>query len=284
MLRTSKLIVCVLVCMTTLFGASLAFAAVANPGKTKFPDTVLPTKVNTISGFVYNSYGKGLGGVTVSFGNKSFITNSDGSYVIIGLPEQQYSVHLSKTGYLGTSSLNYVAYENGRYNRNFIMYGTARLHGTVFDYYRNNARIGDADITLNDATTTTGGNGEFELQTAPGKYTLKISKPGFKTYTQTIELSGDFSKKSEVFSIMGALTLKGFVKDNNGAPLAGAIVDPMFSMQEVVTGPDGSYTITAMGPGTYLIKVSKMDYATVEKEITIGVDSNLKQDFTLIKN
>jgi len=163
------------------------------------------------------------------------------------------------------------------------MYGTARLHGTVYSYYQTNAPVAHADITMNDASTTTGGNGEFELQTAPGKHTIKISKPGFKTYTQTIELSGDFTLKSEVFSIIGALTVKGFVKDSSGAPLAGAIVDPRFCIQEVATGPDGSYTITAMAPGTYTFKISKMNYEDLETKITIGVNSNLKQEFTLTK-
>lgn len=232
------------------------------------------------------TFGKGLGGVTVTFGDKSVVANADGSYAIAGLLAQQYSVHLAKTGYLGVACIDYVSYENGRYNRNFVMYGMARLHGTVYSYYQSSSPMGlvaDANITLNDASTTTGGNGQFELQTVPGKHTLIISKPGFKTFTQTIELPGDFSVKSEVFSITGALTVKGFVRDGNGMPLAGAIVHPLWCLQEVATGPDGGYTLTAMAPGTYTFKVSKMNCEDLEKEVVIGIDANLKQDFTLMK-
>ncbi len=78
-----------------------------------------------------------------------------------------------------------------------------------------------------------------------------------------------------------AASLTGSVEDPNGAPLPGANVVLLDSDYGTAVGPDGSYTITGIEPGTYTLRVTFVGYETVEEEITFEPGAEVTRIFTL---
>jgi hypothetical protein len=78
--------------------------------------------------------------------------------------------------------------------------------------------------------------------------------------------------------------LTGFVKNESGAPVAGARITvraPPASIWRTETAPEGALSFWLPGPGDYLVQVERDDYYEL-KERTIRVASS--QEIALIIN
>ena len=62
------------------------------------------------------------------------------------------------------------------------------------------------------------------------------------------------------FTVAPSYSIKGYVVDENGNPVAGACVCVKETGAKTVTGQDGSFTIAVSMPGRYTIMVEKVDY------------------------
>jgi iron complex outermembrane receptor protein len=78
----------------------------------------------------------------------------------------------------------------------------------------------------------------------------------------------------------GVFKITGHVHDEEGHPLAGAVVAIENSMLGTSTTADGSYSLTLRRAGDYQIFASFMGYGKVSKEVFI--DSDTKIDFNLV--
>ena len=78
-----------------------------------------------------------------------------------------------------------------------------------------------------------------------------------------------------------AATLTGSVVGPNENPLPGANVVLLESDYGTAAGPDGSYTITGIEPGTYTARVTFVGYETVERELTLNAGSTTRSRFAL---
>ena len=76
--------------------------------------------------------------------------------------------------------------------------------------------------------------------------------------------------------------LRGIIKDsNNEEPLVGANVFLKETSLGTATINDGSYQITDINPGTYVLKATYIGYETKEIKIDVLIGENLKQDLEL---
>jgi len=78
-------------------------------------------------------------------------------------------------------------------------------------------------------------------------------------------------------------TLKGVLTDQDGSPVPGASIYVKNSYMGVVTDKNGSYQIT-LSPGKQTVIVKMMGFNTIEKEIIVYGNKQIKFDTTLITN
>ena len=75
--------------------------------------------------------------------------------------------------------------------------------------------------------------------------------------------------------------LRGRIVDSDGRVLPGASVFIKNINTGTVSNENGSYTVTNLTPGTYLVRVSYVGYKPVEMKITMNNGRTVEQDFVL---
>ncbi|PSQ95000.1 MAG: hypothetical protein BRD53_04710 [Bacteroidetes bacterium SW_7_64_58] len=76
-------------------------------------------------------------------------------------------------------------------------------------------------------------------------------------------------------------TLTGSVEDTNGNPLPGANVVLEDTDFGTAAGPDGSYTIDDIEPGTYDVRVTFVGYEPIEQEVTLEPGAEVTRTFSM---
>ena len=76
-------------------------------------------------------------------------------------------------------------------------------------------------------------------------------------------------------------TLTGSVEDSEGNPLPGANVVLADTDFGTAAGPDGSYTIDDIAPGTYEVRVTFVGYETIEQEVTLEPGAEVTRTFSM---
>ena len=126
----------------------------------------------------------------------------------------------------------------------------------------------DVDVTIGGEYK---GNGKV-FQLSPGKHTISLSKTGYKTITEEIEVSNSqtlFNYRLEKVSLV-PVTITSTPKDakiflNNTDK--GQTDNQFFEM-----------------PGTYDLKLTKSGYLNIEKKITITIGGSNTFNYELVKN
>lgn len=68
--------------------------------------------------------------------------------------------------------------------------------------------------------------------------------------------------------------IEGVVRDaETGAPLAGASVTAAGLRQRATTGPDGSFHLTGIAPGTYTVAAERLGYRPALAQVSVGDQS-----------
>jgi len=75
--------------------------------------------------------------------------------------------------------------------------------------------------------------------------------------------------------------IRGFVREPNNTPVAGATVSTDFGGYTTATGSDGSYTLLNVSPGTYNLTVSKQGYESQTQSVTVSGCQETVRDFVI---
>ncbi len=166
---------------------------------------------------------------------------------------------------------------------------TYTLSGTVLD--ETGARVSDVLVELADGlmagrNTTTDSAGTFTLaHVTGGTISVRLSKPGFDTRTQTLIVARDMGV---VFSLRHTIsityTLSGTVRDEAGAAIGMATVLVMngpTAGRAANTASNGSYSLTGVAAGACSILASKFGYTSSTQAVTVA--GNATVNFTLKK-
>jgi hypothetical protein len=147
------------------------------------------------------------------------------------------------------------------------------IRGSVFDQGSGGALQGvEVTLTLSPgpsarvvATAFTGKDGAFSFKPETfGQYQLDLKKAGYAVargfILSAFFLSADYPLVDlPRFTLMNPSSVSGRLLDEADKPLAGfrvTLADPQFSpfsIHGTVTASDGTFTIAAVGPGTYLV-------------------------------
>lgn len=119
----------------------------------------------------------------------------------------------------------------------------------------------------------------------PGTYTLRVSKPGHKTYTGTITVSNanvvrDVTltpTSAQSYTISGYITSYGSNTDSITVKLLrGSTLVKSLSL----AGNSIGYSFTGIDPGTYTLEVSKAGHSTATASVTVS-NTSVTKDITL---
>jgi TonB family protein len=85
---------------------------------------------------------------------------------------------------------------------------------------------------------------------------------------------------------LSAASISGFIHDSSGKPVADVKVsfyDPdQPGRQETASGADGKFTVSSNGPGLYLLRAEKPEFATLFRAYALSADARIKREYTLV--
>jgi len=176
------------------------------------------------------------------------------------------------------------------------------LRGQVVDAL-NRGPIAGATVLLAGRRAKTDQAGNYELaDLAPGNYQAKVTSTGFSEGQQSVTIRAGASSREEfvlkrladsnrtVRAISGTPGVatptrlgqaRGRVVDaTSGAPIVGAVV-AVSGGQTVVTGRDGSYSLSALPPGSYQVSISRAGFTERRTALTIRAGEVTDASFRL---
>ncbi|MBE2249217.1 MAG: carboxypeptidase regulatory-like domain-containing protein [Myxococcus sp.] len=168
--------------------------------------------------------------------------------------------------------------------------GAGTLIGVIYQGGSSTNRVAGAVVTVAGQSLTTGADGLYQFQLAPGAYTASVTKPGYgansvaRTVTTATQTWGSM-EINPATTQTGTLAGKVFVFNPASAgdmsqPIAGATVT--VSGRTVMTSASGDYTV-ALPAGTHTATVTKAGYqqAQVTRAVTAGQTASAPVGLTL---
>lgn len=228
-------------------------------------------------------------------------TNSSGAYSIVDIYPGTYQAELYADGYenavitdikiagatvtfIPTTTLQVIG---GTLSGSVSISGKADLSGISI--------LAVNSDTKKSFFAITDSNGNFSWDSvSPGTYTVSASYPGYLTSSVTdivVSMGSNISgviipeMKESTYSIVGKVILAGVESgfENTSVLLQDAAT--LKSVANTVTGIDGTYTISGIEAGTYLLTVTRDGYITSNSTVvTVGTVSVSAVDDIILKN
>ncbi len=227
----------------------------------------------SISGSITNG-SQPLSGVTVTAGAKSGITDASGNYTITGLRSGAYDVTADLLGYGFTPAVAHMDLSTNISGISFSAYQTLfTLGGRV-----SQNGFGVRAVTLSvvspsmTASVITDANGSYSLSGLPADtYLILPTAAGYDLDppAQSVDVSSDVTNVN--FNATGIYSVSGQITGAAAGIMVGLLAgtDVVLATQ---TAPDGSYTITGVGPGAYSVLPSSTNYVfnPASRTVTVG--------------
>jgi hypothetical protein len=250
---------------------------------------LLPAK-GTVSGIVVATDGTPLGGVdiVVSDGTLTFNTTSSttagavGTWSLAGVSTPStYTLTATLRGY-GTEVLQLPMDPGAQKSGVRIVMtpgvGSVSGHVTAAGKPLGGVTItaSTGDLTRTTTTLTEGDTGfySFPQLPIPGDYTVSVDVPGYVTQTRRVTVTGNVTDVD--FALVKTTgTITGIVVSDLKGPLSAASVtiakDALTFRTVTAVQPDpGSFTVSDLPPGTYLVEFSRFDHRTASQLVDIA--------------
>ncbi|MBX0356899.1 carboxypeptidase regulatory-like domain-containing protein [Halobacillus sp. Nhm2S1] len=255
----------------------------------------------TLTGQVINeNTGTGISGSSVSVSDPftgnivgDTFTDADGNFILKNLATGSFNVTASAPSFGSVSTS--VVLESGQTTLVTLALSPnpGDVAGSVSDRLTGEA-LGGASVEIFDGTgafilsTSTNALGNFRaFGLSPGGYTAKASLEGYSTQLIGFSVvSGETSIASFALDPAPA-TLQGTVTDIAGDPIPGAeVVVRQFTstgpiIATAITETDGSYLVTSLPPGTFILIAKADGYAQETSSLILEPGSIVTEDFVL---
>jgi protocatechuate 3,4-dioxygenase beta subunit/5-hydroxyisourate hydrolase-like protein (transthyretin family) len=293
------------------FGSQRITGVSVTAGETTTRDFVL-RRAGEVKGRVTTTQGEPVSGATVMVaGIQDALTDSDGNYHMGGVPAGSHSVTV--TPHEGANLLparrDGVAVIAGQAAvADFTLDPTSMLSGTITDAL--GAGVEGAQIRVipsergdtGKLVTADSAGRYLVLNLAPGRYDVTVAPPvGRPELLPKSEYNVVIARgeaRSLDFSLGEGGTITGFVRDQEGAPLAGKVhligVGPdatgapvlggLTLMAEI--GPDGRYTLTGVPAGSFILQpelYSSQSLLSQQARVTVAAGQVVEHDFVLAR-
>lgn len=234
-----------------------------------------------VSGTV-TANGGGLGGVTINVGSRIATTAADGTYSVGGLAPGTYTVRPTRTDYSFSPQTRSVTVGPSQTRVDFTATKIAfSLSGTV--RAANGNPMSSVTVLAGDRTTSTNASGGYTFTgLSAGSYPVSALTSGYSFIpaTQTVQVGPDqsgidftgLSNQTPTHMLSGTIRLGG-----NG--LSGVRVTA--GNRSTTTAANGTYTLTGLEAGTYLVTPSLSGYTFSPASRQVTLNSNASSiDFT----
>lgn len=217
------------------------------------------------------------------------ITDANGNYVITGLTPGIYTVSAIGSNYqTGTLSINVLAGLTSTANFS-LQSQPGSITGTVLDTNSNpiaNALIEAIQGNAILSTTSTDNLGHYVLTgLAPGSYVLRASANLFQVSLQGVTVAANTQITSNFILQSQPGSISGFIQDANTlAPIAGAnvvILQGGVPVASALTQSDGSYSISGLPVGSYVIQASANNFQLNQQGILVTPNAALIVNLSL---
>jgi protocatechuate 3,4-dioxygenase beta subunit len=241
------------------------------------------TFLSSITGQVTDSAGDPVADVTISTGNETTMTASDGSYSFSGLDEGSYTLEATKTGCTFTPTSLSVTIPPDASGQDFTATcapDTSTISGEVMD--ENGDPVAGVTIADDAAnSTTTSSDGTYALGDLPaGTYTFTPTLDGytFEPASRTVSVPPDATAQ-DFIATPRTYTITGSVMDTEGNPITNVEIATTGSLT-TTTASDGSYSFSGLNAGSYTLEATKTGctFTPTSLSVTIPPDAS-GQDF-----
>lgn len=225
------------------------------------------TDVGDIHGTVLDGTdGTPLGGVTVTAGTVSTVTDSRGQYVLEDVPVGQQTVTFDRPDLApATGTVTVVENTSQELNSTLSLVQSGAIAGTVVDS-RSGSGIEGVAVFIADVrlSTTTDENGQYVLEDVPtGTHSVSYDRTGYQseTFAVTVVATGTTSQDvSLVAPAVGAI--RGLTLDAaTGEIVAGVYITVSGLGRQATSGEDGTYSFADIPAGDYELVAAAAGYA-----------------------
>jgi hypothetical protein len=250
--------------------------------------SVIEPPTHSVSGFVRDSLGTGISGVTVSAGSaSSAVTSYLGHYTITGLVPGSYSVTAARSGWTFTPSVRTVGVPPNAVGQNFtgVQSGSSfnLISGYVRDYEGN--PISGAIVSCDPGwgVALTDANGYYEIDPMlRGVYVVSavVGQNSLSPAARVVRVppsavQQNFTTVPQYGSLTGMVKEKGTLQPirNARVSVGGAVG---------FTDEAGRYALTEILPGTHTLNVSASGYESLrESGFSVSENDILTKDIQL---
>ncbi len=226
---------------------------------------------------------------TVTYTTSTATTGDIGRWSVEGLPTPgRYLVTIDRRGYgTETQALELAAGGTADAVATALTAGVGSIGGSI--QYLGQPRGGvtvtatNGDVTRSTSSLTETDIGSFLLPQLPmpGNYTVTVSADGFITQTLDVAVDGsndgsnDGNETGVVVQLVSAAAIvAGTVRDGDGQPVSGVgvIASDGTHVYKTTTAisPAGSYELTGMVPGSYVIGFDRFEYQPASSLVTVA--------------
>jgi len=251
--------------------------ATVGPDQTGVDFTATP-KTFGISGAVRVN-GVGLAGAAVSAAGQTATTAADGSYSFTGIVPGTYPVTATAADYTVSSAQNVTV---GPSKTGVDFTATPKTFGISGAVRVNGVGLPGATVVAAGQTATTTADGSYSFTgIVPGTYSVTATAAEYivssaQSVTVGPSKTGvDFTAARKTYSVRGTVTAAG-------SALAGVTVTA--GAGTATTAADGTYTVSGLFAGTYLVQAALPEYAfSAAQSVSVGPERS-GVDFTATRN
>jgi hypothetical protein len=257
-------------------------AAVEALGTTTLPDVYLPLARGSLEGFATLENNANHAGALVEVVEAGLtgISVSSGQYAVSGIIAGTYTIRLSRDGYIPQTvfSVTISHQETTTLPAVELALERGNLTGSVFLEDGQDPSVAEVLLQGTEWASSVGTDGSFEiLDILPGQYSVQVRATGeaaLRYYLQTITVQINAGQTEDLGSItltVGRGRIQGTATLEDRDSHESILVEVEGTGLTAVTAQDGSYFISDIEAGIYVVYFSKTGFlATAQTGITVG--------------
>ena len=223
----------------------------------------------------------------------SSTADANGQYLCSDLAVGTYTVSITAGGYQSANRGATIQNDQTTTLDASLLSGGGAISGFVTATGPPTVSIPGASITILQAgaifqQATADLLGYYFIPGLPhGAYTVRASAAGYQTQSQEVYIFSDETILALFHLNPNPGAIAGIIVDASHLALSGASVDVLqnsFLIASAVSESDGSYIVSGLGAGSYLVRVRQSGYQTATAETTVVPPGSSTVSFSLSSN